>query len=403
VTHHELASGSIDGAVIQMAERAVADRGLKGVVTDAALAEVRARIGTEIVIRSRPHLDEATRDTIRHWADGIGDLDPKWRDPEYAAGTRFGGIVAPPSMLYAFDIRAIGDRSGLPGVHSFFGGADHEWYLPIRRNDAISLRVVLSDLVEKPSKFAGRMFQQISECTFTNQDGDVVARSWPWGMRTERGESRSRDKYAEMSLAHYTPEQIADISEQYRHEHELIRGADTRYWEDVAVGDRLGPMIRGPWTSSVAITFLHGQGGMFLRSHAAWYDYVRRHPKAGIINEMGIPEGPSRGHWDNEFARKLGVPAAYDFGPERIGWLTTLCTYWCGDEGWLERMRTEVRQFNVVGDLTTLEGVVTGRSVVGDHGIVEADIWARDQRGADSATATVRIRLPLRAGAPTTR
>jgi acyl dehydratase len=381
----------------QLQDGKLADRNLKGLITDEALAEARARIGREVRLRTRPHLDEATSDTIRHWADGIGDLDPKYTDPDYARSTRFGGIIAPPSMLYAFDIRAIGDRSGLPGVHSFFGGADHEWYHPIRRNDAIRVRVVLSDLVEKEGRFSGRMFQQISECTFTNQDGDVVARSWPWGLRTERGAAASRRKYESLELATYTPEQIDEISTRYARELELVRGSEPRYWEDVVVGDRLGPLTRGPWTPTTSINYLHGAGGMFLRSHGNWYDYIRRHPKAAIPNELGIPEGPVRGHWDSEFARKVGVPAAYDYGPERIGWLTTLCTYWSGDDGWLERMRVEVRQFNLVGDLTTIEGEVADKSILDGRAVVEADIRARDQRGAESASATVRIRLPRRA------
>ena len=48
-------------------------------VTDEALAELRAEIGTEI--KGPPgHITEATRDGIRHFAMGIGDENPLWLD-----------------------------------------------------------------------------------------------------------------------------------------------------------------------------------------------------------------------------------------------------------------------------------------------------------------------------------
>ena len=118
-------------------------------LTDQAIADLRAQIGSEFNSKDGLHLEEASKDAIRHWAHATGDLDPKWIDAEYAATTRFGEITAPPSMLYGFDMRAIGSRQGMPGVHSFFGGGVHEWYLPIRRNDQISLKVILKDVVEK--------------------------------------------------------------------------------------------------------------------------------------------------------------------------------------------------------------------------------------------------------------
>jgi acyl dehydratase len=370
--------------------------GLEGKITDKALEDVRSRIGTEFVTKTPPNLEEATKDAIRHWAEAIGDLDPKWTDAKYAESTRFGGITAPPSMLYGFDLRSIGSRAGLPGIHSFFAGADHEWYLPIKRNDEIHLKVVFTDLVEKKSRFAGRMFQQISECTFTNQNGEVVARTWPWGMRTERSEGSSRGKYDSLELAHYDQTQIDEISEKYSHEHELVRGSEPRYWEDVKVGDVLGPFIRGPWTPTVSIKYLQAHGGMFLMSHGYWYDYIRRHPKAAIPNDMGIPEGPVRGHWDSDFARKVGVRAAYDYGPERLSWLVTLCTYWCGDDGWLKQLRAEVRGFNLVGDLTTVQGRVVDKTDDGETGIAHVEISATDQRDIETAFAKGQISLPKR-------
>jgi len=43
--------------------------------------------------------EEATLDGIRHYAYGFGDDNPLWVDPEYAAGTRWGGVIAPPGYL----------------------------------------------------------------------------------------------------------------------------------------------------------------------------------------------------------------------------------------------------------------------------------------------------------------
>ena len=43
----------------------------------------------------------ATTDSIRHFAEGIGDDNPLWLDEDYAAKTRWGSVVAPPSFIWS--------------------------------------------------------------------------------------------------------------------------------------------------------------------------------------------------------------------------------------------------------------------------------------------------------------
>jgi len=64
-------------------------------ISDAALDDLRKRIGVKIGRTLEPWCYEATRDNIRHYAHGIGDDNPLWCDPEYARTTPYGEIIAP--------------------------------------------------------------------------------------------------------------------------------------------------------------------------------------------------------------------------------------------------------------------------------------------------------------------
>ena len=56
-------------------------------ITEEGLDELRRRIGVKIGETAEPWCHEATRDNIRHYAHGIGDDNPLWCEPEYAAKT----------------------------------------------------------------------------------------------------------------------------------------------------------------------------------------------------------------------------------------------------------------------------------------------------------------------------
>ena len=87
--------------------------------TDArAIAALRALIGTPIG-SSAVAPDPVNQPMIRHWAAAMEDQNPVYTDPAFAAGTRFGGIVAPPMMLQTWimptpKITGIAARGGAP-------------------------------------------------------------------------------------------------------------------------------------------------------------------------------------------------------------------------------------------------------------------------------------------------
>ncbi len=363
-------------------------------LTDEALAELRAEIGSEI---KGPHgyITEATRDGIRHFAMGIGDENPLWLDEDYAKKSPLGTLAAPPFILLAFNKVAWGAR-GLRGIHSMFSGSSFEWKRPIKLGDRITSRTILKDIEVKPSQFAGRAIKQIREATFFDHNGEVVAIARPYSFRIERDIASSKGKYNSLVLGSYTPEQYAAIAADY--DKEVRRGATPRYWEDVQVGEMLPHVVKGPLTITDIIVFLQGFGGQWLRAHgdaARWY---ARHPKGGIRNKWGGLEPPEIVHWDDDLARRVGVPAAYDYGPQRMAWLGHLMTNWIGDHGFLRSMDAQVRRFNLVGDTTWCKGKVVDKREEDGRKVVVCEIWCEDQRGDITAKGMATAELPSRAG-----
>jgi acyl dehydratase len=359
------------------------------VITEEAVASLRDKIG-EPVRRGRVYVTELTADAIRAYAYGIGDRNPLWTDATHAPQR---GVLAPPSMLFATDRILSGYVMGLPGIHAMFAGADLRYERPLKLGDRLIGSAKLKALIERPSKFAGRSFQQIYEVEFHDQDGALVATGDSYCFRTGRDAAREGKKYEEVRVD-WTAEQIEEIAQRYRDEEARRRGAETRYVEDVSVGDRIPAVTKGPYTATTAVAYLLGWGGLYVRAHGDAFDLYDRHPALGIPNEWGVPEPPERVHWDPDLARRVGVPGAYDYGPERCSWMSHLVTDWIGDDGFARRVQVEVRRHNVLGELVTCDGTV--RSVNTATGLVELDLAAVNQDGHESARGTAEVLLPRR-------
>jgi len=356
-------------------------------ITDEALAGLRALIGKEIR-RPEPYLEVASRDAIRHWAHGIGDRNPLW------AAAR----LAPPTILFAMDRIVSGYVTGLPGIHAMYAGTDFRWRRAVREGDRVLGRSVLLDLEEKASTFARRAIRQTYRTTFVDDAEAIVCEADSWCFRTERDTARELQKYRALEPHRYAPEEIERIRRAYAGE--AIRGAAPRYWEDVTVGEPLPEVVKGPLTVTSVIAFVQGWGSLYVRAHGLAFDLFERHPALGIPNEFGVPEPPERVHWDADLARAVGVPAPYDYGPERVAWLGHLVTNWMGDAGTLARLNVQVRRHNLIGDTTWCRGRVAAKTVLEARGEVTLDLVAVNQRDETIAQGQAVVVLPRRSLAP---
>ncbi len=363
----------------------------EGKINEVSMAAARELIGCKL--RPEQYLRDASRDAITIFSNGIGDLNPLYRDEEYARWTRFGGLIAHPCFPWTHHWPG---RSywGLPGVHGFGVAIDCEYYRNVRPGDRISIWNRVIDIHEKPSKFSGKMAMQYLESTYINQRDEVLCRALGMTARHERKASRDTGKYKEVKTHVYTPEERARIDEMVLTEHERIRGQNTRHWEDVSIGDSIDEIARGPLSSSDTMAFVIASGrgashGVLLR-HAAKHPkhYIRNKKTGGGIEYTGI------GHHREDFAKEVGVPGMYDYLPQRACWFATAITNWMGDDAVLKRLRMEARLFNCQGDTTFISGKIVKKYVKDRCALVDIEMKGVNQRGDLSSPGFATVMLP---------
>jgi acyl dehydratase len=279
-----------------------------------------------------------------------------------------------------------------------WSGADTTWHRPFRLGDQITTEAYLKDLVEHQTRFAGRAIQQIYHVDFYAKGDELVASGDSWCFRTERDTARELGtKYADARREEPKPlssEALAQVWAAY--EGEQVRGASPRFLEDVTIGEALPPMVKGPMTVTGFIAFAQGWGGLYIRANRLAYRQLQKHPGLGIANKYGIPDVPERVHWDDDLARLVGTPRAYDYGPERCSWLLHHLTDWMGDDGFVVTHRSQIRRHNVVGEVVHITGEVSAISPNADGTLVEITQQAHNQDGELSATGVGVVRLPTR-------
>src|SRR3546814_14915953 len=79
----------------------------------------------------------------------------------------------------------------------------------------------------------------------------------------------------------------AELADFYRHyATEAVRGAETRFWEDVQVGDALPTMAKGPMTVTGFIAYAQGWGGIYIRANTLAWKQIDSPPVLCIENRF---------------------------------------------------------------------------------------------------------------------
>jgi acyl dehydratase len=379
-------------------------------ITDDAVEQLRRRIGVAHPHPQPPRYLVPNEDSFRHVAEAYGDDNPLWCDAAYGGNTRWGSVIAPPHLVggdtligedevasVAEDTAALLRGDPLRGVHAFYAGSFREWWNPLLPNTRVRRRNALVGLHDKKSEFAERAVHEWSAEVFGAAEGPMLSGQYRLMIRTERQKATERKKNEEVEIRPYTAEELDAIDEVYATERSRRRGPLPRWWEDVSVGDHIGPIVKGPLRVTDMVVWHTGVGmGLYgVKALRLGYEQRRRIPRFFKPDALNIPDVQQRVHWDPEWARRAGSPACYDYGRMRETWLIHLCTDWMGDDAWLWKLDCQFRRFNYVGDTHWMRGQVTRRYLSeGDRPAVDLDIWGTNQRGEITVPGHATILLP---------
>jgi hypothetical protein len=159
--------------------------------------ELQAAVANSKESPATPARDPVNQPMIRHWCDAIGDDNPVYTEPEMAEVSIHGEIVAPPTMLQAWNMSGVRPRqSPGTGTEGARTGADRgplalldaagytsvvatnceqKYFRYLKLGDTISLSSRLESVKGPKKTGLGEGYFVTNLQTYRDQDGEVVA------------------------------------------------------------------------------------------------------------------------------------------------------------------------------------------------------------------------------------
>ncbi|MEW6663849.1 MAG: MaoC family dehydratase N-terminal domain-containing protein [Thermodesulfobacteriota bacterium] len=372
---------------------------VEATLTDEWVSEWEERIGLGLRV-GNVFNENASYEAIRNFVNGIGDSNPLYRDQEYARKTRYGALVAPPSWVASVFPHWV--LQGLPGIHADHSASDWEFLRPVYINDRVAPKCKFVGFDTRTSKFAGKTVFEYQRFEYWNQRGEVVSRGYNLLVRYERQTAKRKSskgvgKYDHIEVPHkWTAKEQVGVDEDCLAEE--IRGAKSRYWEEMTVGDELQPVVKGIFGLTDMVAYCVGAAPVQLAAHGVQLRTYRKHPAWGFRDPtLGSWEPVYGVHYLPSAARGVGARYAYDVGVQRHCWMVNLFTNWMGDEGWLKSCSAQYRQFVYLSDAVWFRGRIIDKYVDenGEH-CVDIEAHGINQRGEDTIPAKGTVILPSR-------
>jgi len=347
-----------------------------------------------------------TTDLIRHYADAMGDRNPLWRSNDYARGTIWGGIIAPPTFTDSIAASWPGaGRENRVGelkfkLESALAGARRQWFQAIRPWDRFRIVDKYLGLVERKPKQPRpyRMFIDTVQRKYINQKDETVA---VVDCRQSVLAFPSAELLAGMSGAGRQRRKLTDEERDaiYRgYDTETRRGAQVLFWEDVAVGEELKPLVVGPVSVWDVVAFFAALAGEPTAFDVLW-EMLKLEPTHAYLDpEVNAWKVPGEGHFKDGAGITGSMTGGYAVapGPQIDGLICRMLCNWMGDYGFLKMLDTQYRTVPILGDVFRSKGKVTNKSIEGDEHLVDLELYCENMDGLVLVPATARVRLPSR-------
>jgi acyl dehydratase len=357
---------------------------------DEFVARTREMTGSEVRERD-PWNTEASADAIRHFAYGTDDGNPLWLDPDYAAKGRYKKIVAPPAFVVSVLYPILHGAPMDAPLSSLIGGVEYEWFLPVFVGDKLRAKSVQKDMYEKKSSSGRRLVFVISECTYWNQNDQVVAKAIGTMIRaTQVG----TELLFERPIYRYNDRELEEIEKAFKSEKRT--GNRSLYWEDVSVGQETPTLVRGPLTIGDMVCWNAALGPAYKAGRLGYLDLLKAPHNAARNPITGWKVKYSQQHEDFNLSSRRGMPGPFDNGVMRFAWVCPLVTNWMGDDGFLRRLYVQVKAPNIYGDTTWYSGKVAEKIRDNDGARVRIQIAGINQVGITTTTGEADVILPAR-------
>ncbi len=355
---------------------------------------------------------------IRRWAQAMHYPNLLHYDPDYAAASRWGQLVAPLSFTIAMD-----DGHGtspscvgaIPNSHLLFGGDEWWFYGPrILDGDVVTNERIPFDYVVKNTSLGPTCFQR-GDTTYISKAGERIALQRSTTIRYDVDNAHKQKAMDQTEDPLWSDAALVDLEAQKVRFIESIRalGHGKRLASSVKEGDAIVTNVIGPhslpsftteWRAFPFTTWFGARRDFWSVDQFAEAGYVEdfRGHEGDPVMERFNPEltdgayyGPSRGHLHPSWARKIGMPRGYGYGASMGAWIIDYLCAWAGEWGFVSHVKAQYRNPAFTGDATFLNGVVTSIREQGDKAIAAVSVEMTTQTGQVMAKAVGEVELPI--------